>query len=285
MKKAKSIVSLIICLSLFLTLFPVHVIATTPTHQENGPDSYIECSNGVFTITAENLDSYVAEYRIPLEVAIGLRSALENATEDTVVTLQIPSDEVQQADGLSSYATNGWSDPITYNGMVMKDYVITTQAKHEYKNILSSAGSFSEIIAVYLAGKLYDSILPFGAELSTLADLMVSCGNSPFVATPGDQAEFAPAYTRSQYYTYVITTAGEMLGTVSYRSNLDYILWTYYYQANHNNPMFGISYYDNATYQTPSFANRYYYAYLNYSTAPRVDDPVEIVIGGSSFYI
>lgn len=245
-------------------------------------------------ITDSNINYISNSSEIPIEVRDRLNELMNSSSTDSTIGLILPtsSNESLYAENapasIESADPMNWSYYRTYNGYQMRDYIIVYDTAHNMANILESessknAAGFSKTIAALCGGAIIDEFLPFGSTIATLVDFILGDDADSITTQSGDKASAAPNFCRYEYYTYVTTANGEMLGCTTYYSKIESITWYYYNQAE-DTQYAKVKSYNKYLYST-NFSNRDAIAYSSYLTNPHGDDPLSLKIGTKQFSV
>lgn len=288
MKKRKEIA---LILALFLTIQLFSPCVEAQSYLETEDLMVIENASEIL-ISDENVNGITSNNAIPSEVRNRVAELMDSAPEGSTITLYVPGSEQEflaaaANDSDPTYSTaDYWSYYRTYNGYQMRDYIIKFDTAFGHKNILASetsinAAGFSQTIMAYCAGAVLDSFIPFGSAATTLIDFLLQGDADSVSARYGDKASAAPDYYTYEYYTYVTTAEGEILGATTYYSCLEEIAWSYYSQETDQTYQ-GITTY-NKTFYSTNFKSRDSLAYKALTLSAQADANISIKIGYKTF--
>lgn len=180
-----------------------------------------------------------------------------------------------------------WENGHPYKGYYVKDWVVVSTNGHDMTHLGGSAAgknakSFGES-HFYIDGVLVDKIAAFGSAGVTLCQYVLGLENNTVSASSGDKASAAPSFTCHEYFTYVETPNGDMLGCRTAKSYLNRISWYAYCANSHLCNTKTKSY--NKLIKSNNFDNRYDLAVQHFAIYGFADQEIYLKIANKYFIL
>lgn len=283
---SKKIISFI--LSIMLVVCVISPLSVYAAESESADENDIETIEGMIRITSENIKDATEQYRIPKEVVQYIEAKLHDTSTNELYVAS-PGTVAHTGSIIRQTApSTGCVDLGIHNGYRLKDWIVTTKNAFNQEQLGGSAArenalSFAESLLFYAAGAVLDRIIPFGSAGVTLAQFTWGIESNTITANSGDKASAAPKYTSFEYFTYVETPEGDMLGCRSSKAVLETIAWYCYSYEKHEQKNAIMKYYK--TVFSPNYTNRKDLAVRNFAVGGFIDVPVILTIADKNFQL
>ena len=282
----KKIISFI--LSIMLVVCIISPPSVYAAEFELADENDIETSGGMIRITSENIKDATEQYHIPKEVVQYLEAKLRNTSTNELYVAS--PDAVARTGSIirQTAPSTGYVDLGMHNGYRLKEWIVTTKNGFNQEQLGGSAAgrnalSFAETLLFYALGAYLGEVTPFGSAGVTLLEYTWGLETDTVTPTSEDKASAAPKYTTFDYFTYVETPEGDMLGCRSSMSVLETITWYCYSHEKHDQKIKIMTYYK--TICSPNNINRKDMAVQNFAGGGFVDVPVTLVIANKHFLL
>lgn len=282
----KKIISFILSIMLVVCIISPPSVYATEFELADGND--IETSGGMICITSENIKDATEQYHIPKEVVQYLEAKLRNTSTNELYVAS--PDAVARTGSIirQTAPSTGCVDLGIHNGYRLKEWIVTTKNGFNQEQLGGSAAgrnalSFAKTLLFYALGAFLGEVTPFGSAGVTLVEYTWGLESDTITPTSGDKASAAPKYTAFEYFTYVETPEGDMLGCRSSMSVLETITWYCYSYQKHDQKFNTMTYYK--TICSPNHINRKDLAVQNFAGGGFLDVPVTLVIANKHFLL
>ena len=275
------------CLSVALIIsilsMPMSVSANDDVNSEVNEISLTE----EITITEENIQSVIANYDVPREVADSLISRINNGNSGDVLTLLVPVASNEDTSAYARSTTSSWSPIRIYEGHQLTDWVITIRNSHSPTSITSDATennvlAFVGSLLAFTGGVLLKEIPLFGAFQSAF-EFILGLETNEISPSSGDILTAAPQYLCYETFTYVVVSGEYYMGAHTYAAYVQQITWFAYYAAEHkqDTKITGAT----EAFESENYSNRSRTAVQWYSLGGLSDPPVYITLGDCEFLL
>lgn len=273
----------IICALLTLVItFNVMSIPQAFAAEIHETDSdFVVNAEGAVRITKNNLCAAIKTFEIPQEVAQALAEKMKQPTTQKELYLVVPNYPTKA----NAYS---WENRHPYKGYYVKDWVVVSTNGHAMTPLGGSAAgknamAFAESLGFYIAGVLVDQIIAFGSAGVTLCQFVLGLEPNTISASSGDKASAAPSFTCHEYFTYVETPDGDVLGCRTAKTYLNQVSWHAYYAKSHENNTKTKTY--NKLIKSNNFDNRYDLAVQHFAIGGFIDQEIHLKIANKYFIL